>query len=53
MFSTEHINDFNESLGNASIRVLAEDVRTTCQILEVRGSYSYKHISKLSALMIL
>ena len=35
MFSAEHVNDFNESFGNVSIRVLAEDVRTTCQILEV------------------
>ena len=35
MFSIEHINEFNETLDEISIRVLAEDVRTTCQILEV------------------
>ena len=45
MFSAEHLNDFNDSLDNISIRVLAEDVKTTCEILEVFIN------SKLSTLM--
>ena len=36
IFSAEHINESNEALNEVSIRVLAEYVRTTCQILEVR-----------------